>query len=81
MVYNFFQESKCNNCFKEKSVWVQDTWPVTNYRVGVPVYYHYQGVMQHITSICSSISDPVYLIQRYEKEQIFVKILNVAIFN
>ena len=35
------------------------------------VDYHYQGVMQPITSICSSISDPVYLIQRYEKEQIF----------
>ena len=79
MVYNFCQESKCNNCFKEKEC-LGSGYMVSDKLKG-RVYYHYQGVTQHITSICCSISDPVYLIQRYEKEQIFVKILNVAIFN
>ena len=79
MVYNFFQESKCNNCFKKKEC-LGSGYMASDELEG-RVYYHYQGVMQHITSICISISDPVYLIQRYEKEQIFVKILNVAIFN
>ena len=78
MVYNFFQESKCNNCFKEKEC-LGSGYIASNELKG-RVYY-YQGVMPHVTSICSSISDPVYMMHRYEKEQIFVKISNVVIFN
>ena len=78
MVYNFFQESKCNNCFKEKEC-LGSGYIASNELKG-RVYY-YQGVMPHVTSICSSISDHVYMMHRYEKEQIFVKISNVVIFN
>ena len=69
MVYNFFQESKCDNCFKEKEC--LGSGYMASDELNGRVYHHYQRVMQHITSICSSILDPGYLIQRYEKEQIF----------